>query len=70
MKKAYNENALLKIFFICLMFIFEKERDTQSASGEGQRETETQNLKQALGSEVSAQSLTWGLNLTSYEIMT
>ena len=30
--------------------------------GEGQREKETQNLKQALGSELSAQSLTWGLN--------
>ena len=30
--------------------------------GEGQRERETQNRKQAPGSEPSAQSLTWGLN--------
>ena len=30
--------------------------------GEGQRERETQNPKQALGSELSAQSLTWGSN--------
>ena len=30
--------------------------------GEGQRERETQNLKQAPGSELSAQSPTWGLN--------
>ena len=30
--------------------------------GEEQREREAQNPKQALGSELSAQSLTWGLN--------
>ena len=30
--------------------------------GEGQRERETQKLKQAPGSELSAQSLTWGSN--------
>ncbi|EJW90164.1 hypothetical protein EVA_21729, partial [gut metagenome] len=30
--------------------------------GEGQRERETQNPKQAPGSELSAQSSTWGLN--------
>ena len=30
--------------------------------GEGQRERETQNLKQASGSELSAQSPTWDLN--------
>ena len=36
--------------------------------GEGQREGETQNLKQAPGSELSAQSLTRGSN--SREIMT
>ena len=29
---------------------------------EGQRERETQNLKQAPGSELSAQRLTWGSN--------
>ena len=30
--------------------------------GEGQRERETQNLKEAPGSELSAQSPTWGSN--------
>ena len=42
-----------------------KKKNTQVArvwAGEGQRERETQNLKQALGSELSAQSLTRGLN--------
>ena len=33
-------------------------------------ERETQNLKQALGSELSTQSLTLGLELTDHEIMT
>ena len=39
------------------MFIFERERDRAQA-GEEQRERETQNLKQAPGSELSAQSRT------------
>ena len=39
------------------MFIFERV-----PVGEGQRERETENPKQAPGSELSAQSLTWGLN--------
>ena len=38
--------------------------------GEGQRERETQNLKQAPGSELSAQSPTQRLELTNHEIMT
>ena len=38
-------------------------RDIERAQvGEGQREKETQNLKQAPGSELSAQSLMWGSN--------
>ena len=45
------------------MFIFERERQTDGAqAGEGQRERETQNLKQASGSELSAQSPTEGSN--------
>ena len=40
------------------MFIFER----QSVIREVQRERETQNLKQAPGSELSAQSLTRGSN--------
>ena len=41
------------------MFIFERDR---VQAGQGQRERETQNLKQAPGSELSAQSPTRGLN--------
>ena len=43
------------------MFIFERERESVSG-GKGQRDGETQNPKQAPGSELSAQSLTWGSN--------
>ena len=44
------------------MFIFEKETETECSGGGAEREGETQNLKQAPGSELSAQSPTWGLN--------
>ena len=51
-------------YVYCLMFIFERERERErEQTGEGQREGETQNLKQAPGSELSAQSLAWGSNL-------
>ena len=45
------------------MFIFfERERETARVqAGDGQREKETQNPKQAPGSEPPAQSPTWGL---------
>ena len=46
-------------FFYCLLFL--RERDREQA-GKGQRERETQNRKQAPGSECSGQSPTWGLN--------
>ena len=39
-------------------------------SGGGQRDMETQNPKQAPGSELSAQSPTWGSKLVNGEIMT
>ena len=45
------------VLFIYLMFIFERERERV---GEGQREGETQDSKQAPGSERSAQGPTWG----------
>ena len=45
---------LFKKIFFSVLFIFERER--------GQRERETQNLKQALGFELSAQSPMRGLN--------
>ena len=38
----------------------ERERERASTGWEGQRERETQYSKQAPGSELSAQSLTWG----------
>ena len=46
------------------LFIFERERERERASmgKEGQRERETQNLKQAPGSELSAQSPKQGSN--------
>ena len=40
---------------------FEKERQSMSRGG-AERERETQNTKQAPGSELSAQSPMWGLN--------
>ena len=43
-----------------ILFIL-RHRETAQA-GEGQRERETQNPKQALGSELSAQSLMRGSN--------
>ena len=45
------------------MFIFERETDRQSMRGGGaEREGETQKLKQAPGSELSAQSPMQGSN--------
>ena len=52
---------LLKKFFFQRLFIFGTERD-RAWTGEGQRERETQNRKQAPGSEPSVQSLTRGSN--------
>ena len=49
------------------MFIFERQKETgaerQSMSGGGaEKERESQNPKQAPGSVLSSQSLTWGPN--------
>ena len=49
------------LFFFQRLFIFGTERD-RAWTGEGQRERETQNRKQAPGSEPSAQSLMRGSN--------
>ena len=69
-----SKELQLKFFFKC-SFIFERERERERTHthththtqieckwGEGQREGETQNLKQAPGSELSAQSLMQGSN--------
>ena len=55
------------LFILTFLFIFGTERD-RAWAGEGQRERETQDPKQVPGSELSAQSLTRGLELTDYEI--
>ena len=44
-----------------LSFIFERARQSVNRRGAAGREKETQNPKQAPGSELSAQSLTWRL---------
>ena len=48
-------------FFFFKVYLFLGQRET-AWMGEGQRERETQNRKQAPGSEPSAQSPTWGSN--------
>ena len=49
--------------FFFLMFIYFRDSETaQAGEGQRERERETQNLKQAAGSELSAQSPTWGSN--------
>ena len=40
----------------------ERERKRERDQGRREREREIQNLKQAPGSELAAQSLMWGLN--------
>ena len=50
-----------KIFFNVSLFLRERDRETGREQGRG-RERETQNSKQTLGSELTAQSLMWGSN--------
>ena len=47
--------------FFLFIYFWQREKD-RAWAGEGQRERGTQNLKQAPGSEMSAQSLTRGSN--------
>ena len=58
-KQMYSCACLVakkKLMFICF---WERERD-RAWAGEGQRERETQNPKQAPRSQLSAHNLTWG----------
>ena len=50
------------LFLSLKVYLFLRERERQSTRGEGQKEKDTQNPKQAPGSELSAQSPTRGLN--------
>ena len=59
-KKRINNETKINVL-VFLMFISEAERD-RARVGEGQRERETQNPKQAPGSELSAQSPMRGSN--------
>ena len=62
--KYYPFIILFVCLFVCLfiyVYLFLRETEKQRMSGGGaEREGETQNLKQAPGSELSAQSPTWG----------
>ena len=64
-RKSQNKEGVGLYFgsfvFIFFTFIYFFERH-RARAGEGQREKETENPKQAPGSELSAQSLTWGSN--------
>ena len=51
--RAFNESIVYLTLKLIFLFL---------TGGEGQRERETQNPKQAPGSELSAQSQTQGLN--------
>ena len=62
-----HPGALHVAAFVCLSLLLRRER--QSMNG-GWGERETQNLKQAPGSELSAQSPMWGSEPTSHEITT
>ena len=58
----FNEELTVLNLFLCV-FIFERERVRDRVwARERPRERETQNLKQAPGSELSAQGPTWGSN--------
>ena len=59
--KAFNFFYIFFKFLFYVLFIFERERERWCV-GEGQRERETQNPKQAPGSELSAQSPVRGSN--------
>ena len=51
------------------MFIFERDTHTRSVSGGGAERGETQNVKLAPGSELSAEPK-MGLKLMNHEVMT
>ena len=56
----------IRFFFFFNVCLFVRRDRVQA--GEGQRERETQNLKQAPGSELSAQSPTRGLNSWDHDL--
>ena len=66
-----NLDTIFTQYFIFYLFLRERERERDRApAGEGQRQRETQNLKQAPGSELSSTEPDAGLELMDREIMT
>ena len=61
--------TVILLFFKCV-FLRERERESERAVGEGQGKRETENPKQALGSELSVQSLTRDWKPRTHEIRT
>ena len=59
--KDVKATIITILFFLIFIFVRERDRQTECELGRG-REKETQNLKQAPGCELSAQSLTQGSN--------
>ena len=57
-----SHSRSFKKFFLMYIYFWERGRQSMSRGGEGQRERETQNPKQAPGFELSAQSPTGGSN--------
>ena len=55
---------ILKKILFNVYFIFGRERETEHKQGRG-KERKAENLKQALGSEPSAQSPTWAQTMRS-----
>ena len=60
---CWRNLTIQRTFKTILIYLFLREREREHKQGRGrERERERQNLKQALGSELSAQSLTWDSN--------
>ena len=59
---SYSKHSTKNRSFIYFFNLFLREKETECEQGKG-KERETQNPKQAPGSELSAQSLMRGLNL-------
>ena len=65
--RKIEKNHQLFFFFQRLFYFWDRERQSMNGGG---AERETQNRKQAPGSEPSAQSLTRGSNSRTAEIVT
>ena len=62
MKELWVKDRFRSDFYFIYFFIVYLLLRKSTQAGKGQRKRETQNLKEAPGSELSAKSPTWGLN--------